>query len=127
MKFDSKSVFFAAALGAGAFGLTSLSTSSASAAASCAGAGYLCFYDSQTSQYGSFAGDNNWWGTYGWNDRADWFKNDGRQMHVCVYADINRGGAAWFIPRNAQWYSGPSNAVSSNAWTSAGNVGGCPR
>ena len=127
MKFDSKSALFAASLGAGILGMSTLGTNAASAAAACQGAGYLCFFDAESGQYGSFAGDNDWWGNYGWNDRADYFKNDGRQMNVCVYADIRYGGGAWLIPRNATWYGGPYNVISSNKWTNATNAGGCPR
>ena len=125
MKMDSKIALFAAALGAAVVGSSTLATSSASGAASCAGATYLCFYDFESAQYGNVSGDNNWWGAFGWNDRADAFKNDGTQMNVCLYQDINLGGWTYFVPRHAGWFYPAANAVSSNRWTDAGNAGGC--
>jgi len=86
----------------------------AEAASSCKGAGYLCFYDYASAQYGSVAGNNANWGAFGWNDRADWFRNDGRSCTVRVYQHINGQGAGYAIPRGStlSW----SNIVSSNYW-----------
>ncbi len=84
------------------------------ALAACNGAGYLCFYDYGTSDWGSVDGNNNYWGTFGWNDRADYFVNYGRSCSVRVYQNINGGGAGYAIVRGGTltW----PNIVSSNYW-----------
>ena len=86
----------------------------AHAASSCAGAGYLCFYDYGTAQYGNVSGNNGYWGNFGWNDRADWFYNQGNSCTVRVYKDLNGGGGGYAITRGStlRW----DNIVSSNYW-----------
>jgi hypothetical protein len=86
----------------------------ASAAGSCNGAGWLCFYDYGSATYGNVAGDNYAWGAFGWNDRADWFYNQGNYCSVRVYRDNGGGGGGYLIPRGSTltWY----NTVSSNYW-----------
>jgi len=97
----------------------------ASAASSCAGAGYLCFYDYATAQYGNLFGNNVDWRAFDWNDRADVFKNDGTTSNSCVFQNINYGGTVWFIPRNGTWYDVPDNTVSSNRWITSSNINDC--
>jgi hypothetical protein len=122
----AKSAFLAIAIATASVGVQHAAESAASAAPSCAGAGNLCFYDNASGQYGNFAGDNNVWGDYGWHDRADKFKNDGRTHHACVYEHEYRGGVVWWIRRDGQWYYPPANTIDSNAWTT-GDVFSCPR
>jgi hypothetical protein len=98
--------------------------SPAMAVGSCNGPGWLCFYDYGTSTYGNVSGNNNNWGNFGWNDRADWFYNWGNYYNVCIYQHSNRGGAAVYLPIGYQvtWY----NIVSSNAWVTSGGAM-CPQ
>lgn len=88
----------------------------ASAAPSCLGPKYLCFRDYATGEYGSVPGTNAWWGALegGWNDRADWFFNQGTQCNVRIYKDINHAGEHRTLPigTTVVWY----NVVSSNKW-----------
>lgn len=86
----------------------------ASAAGSCNGPGWLCFYDYNTAQYGNVAGNNSNWGAFGWNDRADWFYNQGNFCQVTVYQNANYGGSSVTIPIGwtLTWY----DTVSSNWW-----------
>lgn len=108
-------VLAASALALAAGGVAFMtSTPPVLAAASCGGAGYLCFYDNGTSQYGNVSGNNNNWGNFGWNDRADWFYNQGTSCSVRVFQHINKGGAAHRIYKgySLTW----SNIVSSNLW-----------
>ena len=95
-------------------GAAAVTTGPASAAASCAGAGYLCFYDYNTAQYGNVAGNNSNWGAFGWNDRADWFYNQGTSCSVRVYQHASGGGSGYSIARGntLSW----ANIVSSNYW-----------
>lgn len=91
--------------------------SPASAASSCAGSGYLCFYDYQTAQYGNVAGDNKYWSklTGNWASRADWFYNQGNSMHVCVfYGDAYTNIPMW-IQRGKT--ASQTNWGRSNFWT----------
>ncbi|HEX7844015.1 MAG TPA: peptidase inhibitor family I36 protein, partial [Kofleriaceae bacterium] len=104
-----KSVLFKLALVGVAAGGPVVLEHAASAAASCAGAGFLCFYDYGTGQYGNVEDNNPDWREFGWNDRADIFKNDGRFDNVCVYQDINYRTYAWFIARDSQWWDVPDN------------------
>lgn len=104
-------------IGLGALGAVVAHSRVSSASGGCRGAGYLCLYDIETSAYGNLAGSNLDWRKFHWNDRADWFKNDGRTSNVCVYQDIAYYGDAWWIPRDHQWYYLP-NIVSSNLWVS---------
>lgn len=99
-----------------------------SASSSCSGAGYLCFYDNETNNYGNVEGTNPDWRDFGWNDRADLFKNDGRTHNACVYENIEYNknpGGRWYIPRNATWYSVLANKISSNDWTMGQSVTDC--
>lgn len=86
----------------------------AAAAASCAGPGYLCFLDYETWQYGNVSGNNLNWTDFGWNDRADWFRNDGTQCNVRIYQHKDYAGAFRTLPRGGvdRWY----DIVSSNKW-----------
>lgn len=109
----------------GAIGVHLGTDSVASAASSCKGAGYLCFYDYGSAEYGNLFGDNTDWRVFSWNDRADVFKNDGRTSNSCVFEHINYGGIVWFIPRNGVWYDVPDNTISSNRWITSSNINDC--
>ncbi len=98
----------------------------AAAAAQCRGAGYLCIYDFASGRTGNFSSYNPNWGIYGWNDRADWFRNDGRTHTACVYKytsyrspfiTILKGDIVW--PGN----DFQANFGRSNNWT----LGACRR
>lgn len=89
-------------------------TEPASAAGSCAGTGWLCFYDYGTSDYGNVYNDNYYWGDFGWNDRADLFLNQNLFCPVRVYADYGGGGASYSVDIG-ELYAW-SNVVSSNYW-----------
>lgn len=89
-------------------------TEPADAATSCAGTGWLCFYDNGTNEYENTYVDNNYWGTFGWNDRADLFLNQNLFCRVRVYADYGGGGASYSIDIG-ELYAWP-NVVSSNYW-----------
>lgn len=74
-----------------------------------------------TSIYGNVKGNNAFWGNFagGWNDRADWFRNDGISCNVRIYKDINYNNGSWF-PEERLLYRGSSttwyNFVSSRHW-----------
>lgn len=87
------------------------------AASSCAGAGYLCIFDDETSNFGNFSGNNTNWGVYGWDARADWFYNQGTSKNVCVFQNHNQSGTRYTILRGKTWSW--SNYGRSNLWTSA--------
>lgn len=97
------------------------SAGEAHASSSCSGAGYLCFYDYATSNYGNLAGTNANWAVFGWNNRADWFYNQGNYQQVCIYAGTTYAGSSYNLWRGEtyEW----ANTVSSNRWTNYYN--GC--
>jgi hypothetical protein len=108
-------VLAASALALAAGGVAFMtSTPPVLAAASCGGAGYLCFYDYHTSQYGNVSGNNNNWGNFGWDERADWFYNQGVSCSVRVYQGLTKTGPVLTIARGKTlyWY----NIVRSNLW-----------
>ena len=117
-----KTIGMAAATGMAALAALMVGPGSAQAAASCAGPGYLCFYDYQSQQYGNVAGSNRAWSAFGWNDRADWFYNQGTSCNVRLYRDrdYNENSLPWFKSsyitldrgQTASW----TNEVSSNKW-----------
>ena len=95
----------------------------ASAAPSCSGAGYLCFkdYERASSPYGSVSGSNPNWSAFGWDDKADWFRNDGLTHNACIYSGYNYSVYWYHLSRGEtqEW----RNKVSSNNWTTSQN---CP-
>jgi len=113
------------ALGSAVVLAVSASAKVASAAPSCSGNGFLCFFDYNTSQYGSVSGSNRDWGAFGWQDRADVIRNDGLTSNACVYQDINYRGTWWYVPRNHNWYDLPDNTISSNWWMTSTNPQNC--
>jgi hypothetical protein len=94
-------------------------SSSAFAASSCAGAGYLCFFDYETDQFGNVSGNNTSWGALpgNWDARADWFYNQGTSKNVCVFQNHGYTGSRYTILRGKTWQW--SNYGRSNLWTSA--------
>jgi hypothetical protein len=98
--------------------VTAFIASEATAASSCNGDGWLCFYDYGTSSYGNVQYSNRYWSDFGWNNRADKFKNQGNTHDVCLYdyTNYNFSGDVLLLFNNATWYYGFSNKVSSNKW-----------
>lgn len=89
----------------------------ASASAACGPAGALCFQDRDgTGSIGNVFANNSWWGAFAWNDRADWFYNNGTQCGAAVFKNANFGGSWRWMDRGyaVNWY----NVVSSNNWCS---------
>jgi len=91
--------------------------------------GYLCFVDLYDGRCGKVSGTNSNWTDFNWNDKADYFYNNGNSYNVCVYehAGYNPGRWGWihgstYIKRGE--YHSASYGVSSNRWTSSS---GCPR
>lgn len=84
-------------------------------------AGSTRFWDSATNACSYVYYDNVYWGSFGWNDRADQFGNDGITSTNCLYPDYYYQGTPVTLPRGyaVTWY----NTVSSNLWT----TGSCPR
>lgn len=62
------------------------------------------------------------WGSFGWNDRADFFRNDHSSWNVCVYQHDWMGGSFVHLSpgERLEW----RNTVTSNRWTTSVN---CPR
>jgi hypothetical protein len=80
--------------------------------------GATCFKDYESGHWGKIFGNNNYWGTFRWNDIADYFYNNGRTHHNCLFVHANRGGPAWRLHRG-QGYDPDyfRNKISSNMWT----------
>lgn len=103
----------------------SLVAGTAHAASSCKGRGWLCLDDFEhpnpNSPYGNLFDDNRDWGSFGWSNRADGYKNDGATHNVCLYDFAGYSGEYVFIPNNTLWYYGFWDRVSSNDWTTGGS------
>lgn len=107
------------------------------ASAACA-LGYTCFGDDATSAEGRVQYNNDNWGNFGWNNRADSFTNNGRYSNNCIYDGYDQKGSRFLLRRgdilltiNASgtgYTSDPywRNRVSSNKWTNATSVSNCP-
>jgi len=109
----------AAALGAGV--MVFAQQASASLASCPVRSGTTRMIDDESGRCGYVADNNRDWRTFGWNDRADEFGNDGRLLANCLYRDIHCGGPFVKLPlRNVVTWR---NTVSSNFWTN----GSCPR
>jgi hypothetical protein len=116
MSSKSKCLLRGAIIGALALSMQLVVGGSAQAASKCTGAGYLCFYDYGTSQYGNLAGNNPNWSVFGWDARADWFHNYGTKQNVCVWEKHNSKGKVYTILRGKTW-TWP-NWGRSDSWTS---------
>jgi hypothetical protein len=90
--------------------------STSSAYAMC-DAGYTCFKDWEANKWGQVKDNNRNWGSFGWNDRADRFKNNGRTHNNCLYEHAGYRGRRMLL-RRGQWATW-RNIVSSNRWTRA--------
>lgn len=77
--------------------------------------GSMRFWDRETNACGYVSGTNANWSSFGWNDRADEFGNDGTTHSVCIYKDSSYRGGGVFLRRGyaVTW----RNIVSSNRWT----------
>jgi hypothetical protein len=76
------------------------------------------------ARYG-FQDNNLDWSVYGWNNRADYFDCQGNTHNVCVYDGFScYGSALWIKKGTAKYWK--YDFASSNFWTRAGDVGGCP-
>lgn len=95
----------------------------ASSAYAMCDAGYTCFqdYDAKPKKWGQVKGTNSNWGRFGWNDKADWFFNNGRTYSNCIYEHANYRGSRVLLKRG--WAVEWRNIVSSNRWTKASS---CP-
>ena len=104
---------FAAAL-AGTV-LTQQSTASADLFTCSSRAGFTRFWDQESNACGYVEGTNSNWGSFGWNDRADQFGNDGRSQNNCLYQHASYQGSSVHLRRGyaVTW----RNIVSSNRWT----------
>lgn len=96
----------------------------AQSALACA-AGYTCFTDYETGKTSRVQGNNDNWGNFGWNNRADYFYNNGRVSNNCLYNLYDQKGSKFLLKRGQAviW----RNVVSSNKWTSATSVSNCPK
>jgi hypothetical protein len=78
-----------------------------------------CFKDFESGRWGKIFGNNRHWGDFGWNDRADYFYNNGRTHDICLYqhaaTDPRGRGSHVRLPKGRWviWH----NIVSSNVWT----------
>jgi hypothetical protein len=81
--------------------------------------GATCFYDIRTDRWGKIFGDNDFWGDFNWNDRADSFYNNGRSHNICLYEHAAwdpRGRGRSVLLKKGLWVDW-HNIVSSNVWT----------
>jgi hypothetical protein len=132
MKLAAKTVLLATLL----VGSSIASALPATAAASCNGSGWLCFKEVDlippiSNNFGNVSGTNaNWsalsspWGN--WDNRADWFRNDGTTHNACVHIGYNHNTTPRaLILKGVTWDeagvngAGFKNAVSSNKWTTS--------
>jgi hypothetical protein len=98
----------------------SVVVSTSSAYAACP-AGALCFKDYETNKTGKIFGDNDYWGYFkeNWNDKADYFFNNGRTHNVRLYEnsfqDPHGLGICKIVLRGHTlfWF----DRVSANRWT----------
>jgi hypothetical protein len=92
--------------------------STPSAYASCE-LGKTCFLDYESNQWGQVEFDNKNWTAFGWNDRADYFYNNGRTHNICLHQHANEDPRGWgerrIVTRGQSLYW--PNIVSSNRWT----------
>lgn len=90
--------------------------------------GALCFVDfwydrkDNKDKCGRVHGTNPNWGffSYNWNDKADYFFNNGASYEACVWRNDNYdGGWGWGGSRHIRRgdYTTYSNTVTSNSWT----------
>lgn len=87
-------------------------------------AGYTCFGDTEKGTTSGVYYDNKDWAAFGWNDRADWFRNNGRYDDICLYVNKNYSGSKFCLIRGQSFYPGKGsafrNSISSNRWVSYG-------
>jgi hypothetical protein len=87
--------------------------------------GWLCFEDNNILPpypTGGVEGTNSNWGAFGWDNKADYFRNDGNTHRVCIYNGYGFEGY-WFnlaIGASVTYY----DRVSSNKWTTTSTS--CP-
>lgn len=108
--------------------------------ASACALGYTCFEDDATNAKARVQYNNDNWGNFGWNNRADWFQNNGRYSNNCIYDGYNQKGAKFMLYRGQTLFTFSGNVsgtgvatrpywknrVSSNKWTNATSASGCP-
>ncbi|HKP59837.1 MAG TPA: hypothetical protein VJV78_24100 [Polyangiales bacterium] len=88
--------------------------------------GYLTFLDfgpnGGPGRCGHLFDWNDNWNDFGWGNRADDFRNDGRTHNACIYPSVNYQGVPRHLIRGqvTRWY----DTVDSNAWTTSPT---CPR
>lgn len=105
----------------------------AQSALACA-AGYTCFTDYETGKTGGVQGNNDNWGNFGWDNRADYFINRGRYNNNCLYTGYDQKGIKFLLLKGQALRTDDlrvntrfRNTVSSNKWTNATRVANCPK
>jgi len=85
--------------------------------------GYLCFIEWKNNKCGKVYGTNSNWTDFGWNDRAEYFYNNGNSYDVCIYEHAGYNPGFWgrfagktLIKRGD--YNSAYFGVSANRWTS---------
>ncbi|MBC6904531.1 hypothetical protein DWB84_03510 [Saccharophagus sp. K07] len=114
--------------------------------ASACSAGYTCFSDRETGKSGSVQYNNDDWGDFKWDNKADSFYNNGRSQNNCLYTGYNQNYGqkkedVFLLKKKHTLYTwGPvipvstvhvlhewKDVVSSNKWTDATKVEKCPK
>lgn len=99
---------------------------SASAAACGERSGFLRManYDVSPTNCGFVSGSNPDWSALAgnWNNKADYFYNNGNTHHVCVYAGTNYH-QGWHMIRRGRGLTPTRNFGRSNNWTTSND---CP-
>jgi len=106
--------------------LSLLASAAPARAGTCPGprSGYLCFYDYDSSTWGSVQSNNTTW-NFGpgnnWDARSDYLQNNGRSYAVCVYRNhgYNKDGGWYRVPLGVS-VTTVRNFGRSNKWTNGG-------
>lgn len=84
---------------------------------SCLNDGVLCMRDDQRpwwNRWGAVTDDNENFNDFGWNDKGDYFKNQGAFCKVRIYEHAGYSGRVKKLGRG--WGTIWRNIVSSNRW-----------
>jgi hypothetical protein len=76
------------------------------------------------AKYGLQDGNTDW-SVYGWDDRADYFDCQGNTHNCCLYSEHSCYGTALWMKKGTALYW-KYDIVSSNFWTRAPDIRGCP-
>lgn len=87
-------------------------------------AGYTCFGVSGTNSHSGVFYTNANWNKFGWEDKANWFRNNGRYQDICLYTNRNYGGSVKCLARGEYFKANKGTtfykSVSSNHWVTYG-------